>query len=447
VRTLGPGVCVVVLLTLVPNVDERSAAAADGITLATVQVIQAWVEAVHKHVPGTPDESIAAVSGLTYRNRVDMNAGMDLFLHALAGYKYNTNFNHSADQVADIAHGAGMPDAEEFLKRATVLHTDAAIFVDKFPQPVDTTVPPSRPSEAHATRRGSSLIRTPEPSVAPLLTIATFVRQKDGDVLGTTDANWNWPFARSLLAFLTRIQRGPDDQSLNAHDPFVGEWYHAVASFLFAQRLYGEATDHFSHAAQVLADDPRLLFDRGCYAEILGLPVHQLFVSDSVAGAMRPNVPPLAETNGEAERLFRRALEVDPSFVEARVHLARLLDIRGADAEAASQLNTAADSNPQGVVGFYAHLFDARVSQRRGALDDAAAQYREALALYPHAQSALLGLSQVGLAGGDAQAALKALERLGPESLKGDADPWWDYALASGRDVNELMQHVWTMGR
>jgi len=129
--------------------------------------------------------------------------------------------------------------------------------------------------------------------------------------------------------------------------------------------------------------------------------------------------------------------------VEARVHLARLLDVRGAHAEAATELKTALESKPAGVVGFYAHLFAARVAQEQNALQEAEAQYRDALTLFPNGQSALLGLSQVALAAGDAPSALKTLERLGPQSAAGDADPWWDYALASGLDVNELMQHVW----
>jgi len=395
------------------------------ITDATVRVIDTWVEAVHKHAPGRPDESVAAVSRLTYHNRADMNAGIDLFFLALGGFAYDTKGNRAAEQVAMIAHRAGMPNAAGFLERAVVLHTDAVIFADRFPQPPDVTEPLSAEH------------------LPPLLTHTPLVKHNDGDVLGTTSENWNWPFARSILDELTQIERGPLDHSPKAQDPFVGAWYHAVASFFFANRLYGDATDHFVHSSEVLPDDARVLFDRGCYAEILGLPAHQVFLSDWKPGMPRPNVPPLEKTNGEAERLFRRALDIDPYYVEARVHLARLLGVRGAHDEAAAELKVAFDARPAGVVSFYAHLFAARESQTRGALGEAAAHYREALALYPNAQSALLGLSQVTLVSGDVRRALTSLERLGTRSAVGDADPWWDYAHASGRDVNELVQQLW----
>jgi tetratricopeptide (TPR) repeat protein len=436
---------VVVLLTLVLSVHHRIAAA-DGITPVTVQVIEAWVKAVHEHVPGTPDESVAMVRRLTFQNRVDMNSGIDFFFIVLHALPVSTKGNPAAKQLMGVAHAAGMPDAATFLKRAAVLHTDAVIFAERFPQPDDTTAPP--PTQRSMTMSGGFPITEPRKSHIPaLLTNASLVKHQDGDVLGTTYADWNWPFARSLLDEVSQTHMPPLDVAPLPTDPFVGAWYHAVASYLFANRLYGDATDHFFHASQILANDPRVLFDRGCYAEILGLPAHQVFVSDWTPGRIRPIVPRLEQTNSEAERLFRRALEVDPSFVEARVHLGRLLGVRGSHAEAATELDNALASTPEGVVGFYARLFAARVAQERNLLDEAAAQYRGALTLFPNAQSALLGLSQVALASGDASAALKTLERLGPQSTKGDADPWWNYALASGRDVNELMHHLWTVSR
>lgn len=433
------------LLVFVPGVHE-AIVAADSITPVTVQAIDAWVQAVHKHVPGTPDESVAAVRRLTYQIRVEMNSGIDFFFLVVRGLPVSTKGNRAAEQLMGVAHGAGMPDAATFFKRAAVLHTDAVILAERFPQPDDTTAPaPAQRSTASSS--GFPLVRPPITHVPPLLTNAALVRHQDGDVLGTTYADWNWPFARRLLDELSQTHTPPRHRSPEPTDPFVGEWYHAVASYLFANRLYGDATDHFFHASQILSNDARVLFDRGCYAEILGLPAHQVFVSDWTPGKMRPNVPGLEQTNNEAERLFRRALEVDPSFVEARVHLGRLLGVRGAHAEAVTELERALASKPGGVVGFYARLFAARVAQERDALGEAAAQYRDALTLFPNAQSALLGASQVALASGDAPSALKTLERLGPQSAVGDADPWWDYALASGRDVNELMQHLWTMSR
>lgn len=445
-RLLAHTLCLAMLLGAVPRAGQPRADV-EKITSVTVQAIDAWVQSVHAHAPGKPDASVAAVRRLRYQDRADMNVGIDLFFLVLQGFRVNTKGNHSAELLMTVAHAAGMPDAATFLKRAAVLHSDAVIFADRFPQPPDATAPPpDSTAVAGEPVMGEGFMSTSRPPVTrapPLLTNIALVRHKDGDVLGTTYADWNWPFARSLFDELIRLQSRPLDVRPEAHDPFIGEWYHAVASYLFANRLYGDATDHFFHASEVLPTDPRVLFDRGCYAEILGLPPNQVFLSDWKPGSFQPKVPGLDQTNREAERLFRRALELDPSFMEARIHLARVLDVRGVHEEAAEHLKTALEAKPGGVVGFYARLFAARVAQERNKLEEAADQYRDALAIFPDAQSALLGLSQVALAAGDAPAALKTLERLGPDSAKGDADPWWNYALASGRDVNELMQHVW----
>ena len=40
----------------------------------------------------------------------------------------------------------------------------------------------------------------------------------------------------------------------------------------------------------------------------------------------------------------------------------------------------------------------------------------------------------------DVAAALAPLQRLGPTSTPPDADPWWQYHLASGRDATDLMR-------
>jgi hypothetical protein len=72
------------LLVFVPGVHE-AIVAADSITPVTVQAIDAWVQAVHKHVPGTPDESVAAVRRLTYQIRVEMNSGNDTISASVAG--------------------------------------------------------------------------------------------------------------------------------------------------------------------------------------------------------------------------------------------------------------------------------------------------------------------------------------------------------------------------
>jgi tetratricopeptide (TPR) repeat protein len=203
------------------------------------------------------------------------------------------------------------------------------------------------------------------------------------------------------------------------------------------------------------------LFDRACYAEILGLPIHQELVPDATVDqraqgqsgappvwktpAWEPavRIPPAAKTNAEAEQLFRRALAIDPSLVEARVRLARLLDLRGRHEEAGVELKTALGQNPTGVVAFYAHLFAGRAAQAAGRSDEAAHHYHGALEIFPDAQSALLAASQIALLRSDVADTLAPLARLGARSAVFTADPWWQYHLGTGRDADDLLRAVW----
>ena len=399
-----------------------------------MRILQNWIEAVNSHTPGRSDASVVTVSALSYQERKDLNAGMNFFLTALTSKKVIYASSEIGKHIANLARAAREnPGADAFLKRAVVLHSDAGAYRRYFP------VPSGGPADV------------PSP-VPPLLTSNRIVLDKDGQILGEVVANWNWPFARSLLDV---IPRGTDD-------PFLGAWYHATATFMFANGWYGEATPHLQRAAAVLPEDARILFDRACYAEILGLPMHQVLLPDADVPRDRGGafdwtgrrhtsqteelgIPRAEVTNAEAERLFRHALRVDPSFVEARVRLARLLDLRKHHEEAAAELTIALAAHPTGEVAFYAHLFAGRAAQALGRIDEASRHYQDAAALFPDAQSALLASSQLALLGSDVPAALTPVQHLGARPSAFTADPWWQYHLGAGRDAEDMLSEVWAM--
>ena len=400
------------------------------ITDETFRAMEAWSDAVRSHTPGQDDAALKHVAALTYDDRVRLDTGMSLFLDGLLGNTYNTGRNPAAKAIVEHGRAAGAPDAEGFLKRAAVLHARAAAHPAPSAARARSPVKDGQP-------RGMADVGRRSQRTSPLLESSPLPVTRDGEVVSQTMATWHLPFARYLLDFVG---------SKDAPDPFVAAWYHATNAELFDRAAYGDMTSQLNHAERILPNDSLLLFDRGCYAEVLGLPLLQAAApppnAARVVGAVT-GIPPASSTNGDAERLYRRAFAVDPALVEPRVRLARLLTVRQRYQEADAVIAVAVGRAPTGMLGFYTHLVAGRTSQALGRFDDAARHYGLALGLFPDAQSALLAASQLALLQADIPAALAPIERLGERSVEWEADPWRWYDYCTGRDADELLQALW----
>ncbi len=382
--------------------------------MASALALRRWASAVTRHEPGRPDQAAAFVAGLSYRQRVELNPAMEYFFRLVRGDRRTAGGPGASDVAGLFDELTARTDAAFFIRRAAVLHTDAAIFGRRLPRPPDDAPP------APTTR---PRVRD-EP---PLLFNGRYLQQEDGRVIGEVSADWNWTFARALVDLLEGDRE------------FAGEWYHAVDAYMLASRNLADLKPHLRRAADVLPDDRRILFDRGCYAETLGLPGTQA-VRDDSGGA----VPSEAAADLEAERMFRRAIAADPSYAEARVRLARLLDRRGERDEAVTQIDQALAGGPPPVVGYLAHLVAGRIAQNRGHARESLDHYVAASALFPNAQSALVGASHAAVIASDVPAALSFVRALGKgASARDDADPWWNYHLGTGRDVQALLDALW----
>jgi hypothetical protein len=428
-----PLLCVIgIVIATAPTRGQQSPVVPESIL-----ALQRWIDAVDRHQPGVADPALDAVVHLRYADRAKLEPAMTKFLNFVATRSKGQTIaargdveKRAAELVRRIEQSPGWP---VFLQRAAVLHADAAVRTERLGGLADPTMPRvsfPAPSRSILGRR------QPDAPTSPLLTNTQFVTSQDGQTVGQRPADWNWPFGRSLVDLLLFI--APADSAA----AFAGAWYHATAAFMLANGLYAEATAHTDRAVAILPHDPRVLFDRGCYAELLGLPMQQILRAET-----RPDrkidMPPREVTNADAESWFLRVLEVDSTLVEARVRLARLLDVSGRHAQALAEVDRALLARPTGVVAYFANLFGGRAAQALGRLDDARRFYAAALAAFPDAQSALLAGSQAALLAGDMPSARAATSRLSDRTSVIDADPWWNYHLGAGRDVDVLLVSLW----
>ena len=429
---------VIGVLVLVMSVGR--AAAQDAETSPSVLLLQQWIQAVEQHVPGALDPWVQNIAQLKYADRARLDPVMTVFLKLIelqSRQELAVTRGGAQRRLSELAHQVGMnPGWGLFLKRAAILHADAAILTHNVGGFDDPTMPPVRPAAGSARTIG----RSPTLPVPPLLTNHRFVASRDGQVIGERAADWNWPFARSLIDRLLVID------AAGSPEVFAADWYHATTAFMLRNGLYPDTIVHLDRALAILPRDPRLLFDRGCYAELLGLPMQQILRADARPD-QRMDIPSRDATNADAEAWFLRALEVDPTFAEARVRLARLQDLAGRHDAALAEIDRALTSNPRGVTAYYAHLFGGRTAQALGRIDDARRHYVDASAVFPQAQSALLAQSQAALLAGDVAGALVVTKQLGERTAPITADPWWSYHFGAGRDVDGLFAALWPQVR
>lgn len=127
--------------------------------------------------------------------------------------------------------------------------------------------------------------------------------------------------------------------------------------------------------------------------------------------------------------LYRQALDLQPSLVEARVRLGRALCLAGNPREATVELERARRDAGRGYLFYLASLFLGDAYEQVGEHGRAADCYRSAIAEYPEAQAAYLALASLPDGGGQEDTPAKMLAQMfGTEAAKRpERDPWWMY--------------------
>jgi tetratricopeptide (TPR) repeat protein len=223
-------------------------------------------------------------------------------------------------------------------------------------------------------------------------------------------------FARSRQ-HLARAQTYAERiQSKNRADPLARRWWTFAIGYMHAQRNYVGVVRVIERARVLSGDTPELLLASGITNE---------FIASGRQG--RESGGPKLGSFQQAENLYKSALAADPSLLEARLRLARVLTLRGDNASAAQMLSQfQAPDDP--LFTYLARLFEGDALERLGATDEAKRRYEAAIALFPRAQSAQIALAySLRSAGGYSEAA-ERLQTTAAADIADAADPWFWYS-------------------
>jgi tetratricopeptide (TPR) repeat protein len=345
---------------------------------------QAWLDAVNTHVPGERDDAVARLAPWS----------RDELESAVFG---TLRRQRPASQLGIV-------------ERGLVLHADIAVL--------------------NRTARGYAL--PPSGSNTPYNTTLF----QDGRAVGVMYGTIHWEFGRRLLE---RLPKG--DEGLHISRRF----YRTAGAMLQLWGEYPELTRHLAAGRRALGDDPVLLLYEGTQAQAYAGPRLQRFFDErrrsgptmltaapSSRGGAAPEMPSLPGAlptiNGsraQAERLFRRAIAIDPTLTEARIRLAHVLGDSERHDEAAAELQRAMVSPLPPMLDYYSSLLAGREARARGQLDAARTAFERAAALYPGASAPRYGLSEVAMARGDRTQSLSHLLD-GARAAGAEAnEPWW----------------------
>jgi tetratricopeptide (TPR) repeat protein len=141
-----------------------------------------------------------------------------------------------------------------------------------------------------------------------------------------------------------------------------------------------------------------------------------------------------------AERLFRRALDVNPGLTEARIRQGNVLGLLGRHKDAVKELERAlSEAADDTLLSYYASMFLGREADALGDAVNARASYQKALGLYNRAQSPRVALSALAKRVGNHDESRDIIDLLLSRSRGGADDPWWRYSQEAGRFAESLM--------
>jgi hypothetical protein len=437
---------------------------AEPVPDARIDRLERWLKAVTRHEPGADDEALREVGSWTNPDLrtlwIEVNVVVQLMraprmgifsvrpdgqrapvairytpqqlarLMALAcaaggivtsrhcvDIKTATSLDADLRRLSGLAGAARLRgDGNFVLRRGALLHSDVAILM----------------------RRATMEPIATEKSAGPQRLRLQIADGRDVD-FGQDAVHWD--IARMVL---DHVKPDDADQPAPGRDAMVRDWYRATASWM--QHVEQHDNMHIARAREIFPTDPEIMFLSGCQHEAYAGPRIQSGVqSAELPAGVSIGVGSARGELRQAEGFFRRALEIEPGHVEARLRHGRVLGSLGRHLEAAGELRqvvAVAPADP--LLRYYAELFLGGEEEEIGQRDAARVAFEHAAALYPAAQSPLLAISRLERSYGNRPGALRALEQVFalPSDANARDDPWWTYHVAQARNADALLDEL-----
>jgi tetratricopeptide (TPR) repeat protein len=375
--------------------------------------LREWMDLARKHTPGTVDEPVDQVRTYPLSTLTQLQSDFEAYLEVWRdpglsrpqrGRQYSEAERALLAQLAgtEITNGTG----NALLRKIAMLHTDAMVLPG-----AETFLIPDTPNAG-----GEPVTMT-----------------SDGVGLGSARTSPLWPIARVAVGGIL-----PDAKA----DPWVRRWYEATSSFLLYGSQLATLPGHLRERQALMPDDVGAVFDEACVYEAFAGDRVQLVAASERARKRDLAVPGRTEALSRAKRTFESVLARDAQHGEARLRLGRVLWGLGEIRRSADELVSLTQrSDISRELRYFALLFLGESRWSLGEAAPAADAYEAALALYPKAQSPVVGLllarprvTDDDRTAGERVLALRPMDRI---------DPWLNYHLGAGRSAHNQMEALW----
>lgn len=328
-----------------------------------------WLAAAKAHVPGQADPPMLAVAAWSH-----------------------------AETRRTVGNAIGDKAGPDILAKGLVMHTDIAIM-----ERASRDAPPTL-----GTTSSWLLI--------------------DGRSLGPATRSIHWDIARRIASALVAPAPRGLATSLDERPPgekVARAWVHTVIALEHDWGEFGLTHSPLAFGALLFPDDPVLPLCEGTLHQAFADPRIQHFIATSPPAGFR--VRDSDTELGLAEAGFRRALEMEPALVEARIRLAHVVALRGRAEEAVALAREALARPLPPFLEFYAAMVLGRAEMALGRAAEARAAFDRAAARYPKAQSPRVALTHVALIEGRTTDGVETALQFGRRWRDEISDPWHWY--------------------